>query len=158
MLKQQTGTTKPSIKIRWLDVEEASIVARISRASLPEHQAMDSTRIVAFADTPDHVPKVILANGEIVGFMFFVLHNRVINIRQIAIDPAYRHRGYGLRLVRHLCRQLRTFRRRIIVAKVPEEAYVAQCMFRKAGFKAFQVLDLAEGTFYPMKYVGEPNA
>lgn len=131
-------------KIRWIeDAEdghlEAEQVAAISQACFGT-KGWTVRDVLAFMDATDHIPKVIVYRGEVVGYLFYVLHDRVVEIRQFAVRPDMRRQGIGDRLIKHLVRCLPSLRRLVAGAAVPEYCVPAQLLLRKHEFRAVQTL------------------
>lgn len=148
---------KTTEKIRWIDdagknpepVQVASISQKCFGAG-----GWTAKEVRQFMNRTDHIPKVILRNNKVVGYVFYVLHQRVVEIRQLAVDPEYRRQGLGKQLVQHLLQALPSLRRRVVAIEVPEHHLEAQVFLRDLGFRWFRTLRKGTTTeAYLMKFI-----
>jgi len=73
-------------------------------------------------------------DGRLVGAVLATHDSRKGWINRLAVDPAYRRRGYGLRLVQAAEAWLREQGMRIIAALVESDNPGSLALFRKAGY------------------------
>ena len=73
-------------------------------------------------------------DGRLVGVVLATHDSRKGWINRLAVDPAYRRRGYGLRLVEAAERWLRDQGMQITAALVESDNPASLALFRKAGY------------------------
>ncbi len=71
------------------------------------------------------------------GAMAFLCEPFAFRIVQIAVDPLYRHRGYGRDLVHSLVEEARRQGYPALVAEVRMENHEAIAFYKKLGFQVF---------------------
>lgn len=90
---------------------------------------------------------VILVNGVVVGYVFYALTSRYLNIINFSIHPEHRRFGFGSLLLDHLKTKL-TSKRREIEVYVKETNLPAQLFLRKNFVKCYEII----GEIYVFKY------
>ncbi len=80
------------------------------------------------------------ADGRVLGFMIYELHNTRIHLLNFAVSSACRRQGVGGRMVEKLVGKLSHQRRTRIALEVRETNLAAQLFFRQTGFRAVSVL------------------
>ena len=80
------------------------------------------------------------AEGRVLGFMIYELHNTRIHLLNFAVASDGRRQGVGSRMVDKLVSKLSHQRRTRIALEVRETNLAAQLFFRKNGFRAVSVL------------------
>ena len=73
-------------------------------------------------------------DGRLVGVVLATHDSRKGWINRLAVDPAYRRRGYGLRLIEAAEAWLREQGMRIIAALVESDNPASLALFQKAGY------------------------
>jgi ribosomal-protein-alanine N-acetyltransferase len=77
---------------------------------------------------------------KVVGFMIYELHKTRLHILNFSVAAGVRHRSVGTQMIDKLVGKLSSQRRTEISLEVRETNLGAQLFFRKAGFKATNVL------------------
>ena len=99
---------------------------------------------------------------RIAGFMIYELHRSRLHVLNFAVQPEYRRRGVGTKMISKLVGKLSTQRRDRIMLEVRETNLHAQLFFRNMGFRAISVLrDFYDDTVedaYLMQYRYQPTA
>ncbi len=80
------------------------------------------------------------AEGRVLGFVIYELHNTRIHLLNFAVAPQYRRQGVGTRMIEKLVSKLSHQRRTRIALEVRETNLAAQLFFRENGFRAVSVL------------------
>ena len=80
------------------------------------------------------------AEGRVLGFMIYELHNTRIHLLNFAVASHGRRFGVGSRMVEKLVSKLSHQRRTRIALEVRETNLAAQLFFRQNGFRAVSVL------------------
>jgi ribosomal-protein-alanine N-acetyltransferase len=83
---------------------------------------------------------VVEARKRIAAFMVFELRGSSLRLLSICVDPSFRRRGIGTRLISRLVKKLPRKRRGSIIVEVRESNVEAQVFFRRAGFRAVRVI------------------
>lgn len=98
---------------------------------------------------------------RVVGFMIYELHKTRLHILNFAVRPDYRRRSVGAAMISKLIGKLSLQRRTKILLEVRETNLAAQLFFRRAGFRAVNVLrDFYDDTTedaYLMQYCYQPS-
>lgn len=94
---------------------------------------------------------------EIVGFVVYDLHERKLEILNLAVAPSYYRMGVGQQMIEKLIGKLSPQRRTRINAIVGETNLDAQLFFRAMGFRAIRTLrdhyeDFQPGDAYLFSY------
>jgi ribosomal protein S18 acetylase RimI-like enzyme len=72
--------------------------------------------------------------GQLVGAVVATHDSRKGWINRLAVDPAFRHRGYGLRLVEEAEKELRTQGMQVIATLVESDNPASLALFHKANY------------------------
>ncbi len=146
-------TRNPNVTIRWLhDDREVQEIARISEACFGV-DGWTPERIRHFANGSGHVPKVIVTD-QVVGYFFCVLHESVIEIREITVAPQMQRHGLGSMAITSLIESMPRLHKTILAAVVPEGNLPAQLFFKTLGFEWCRTLNKnLPNAQYGMKYV-----
>lgn len=149
------------VKIRWLDDDKPTDPEPVHVSAISQRclglEGLSPKFVRQFADSTDHIPKVILCGDKVVGYIFYVLYRHVIIVESFAIDPDHQRQGYGKRLLRHLIQALPGLRRRIIAIEIPERALAAQLCLKSVGFRWDRTLKRGGREVYVMKYTRRPG-
>ncbi len=94
-----------NIHIRQATPDDAAGIATVKQFAWPD-EAVDVAQIAQAIAHTQHVTHVVVHNANIIGFVDgFVTRNPAALLRWevdvLAMHPAYRGRGYGVRLVQH---------------------------------------------------------
>lgn len=88
----------------------------------------------AFADGMFNDSYVMLHEGTIVGYIFCYTILDECNIANIAIDPAYRRRGWGAALLSHTVAAVHAKGARFFFLEVRRSNIAAIAMYQRQGF------------------------
>ena len=138
------SATNP-IHIRWLIRRDLDRVLQIERASF--RNPWTENELVADLRGKSTVGIVVEIRDALAAFAIYDLAPAGILLLKLAVDPAYRKRGVGRRILCHLIRKLNG-RRRTLRAYVSERNLGAQLFFQRCGFLATSI---ERGTY------GEPD-
>lgn len=122
--------------IRWMIKQDADRVLEIEHASFASPWTMND--LVAVLHGRSTIGIVVEAHDTVAGFAIYDLGTTGIHMLNLAVDPAYRKRGVGRRMICHLARKL-TGKRRVLRAYVSERNLGAQLFFRQCGFRATSI-------------------
>jgi ribosomal protein S18 acetylase RimI-like enzyme len=125
-------------QIRLLDVADYDrLMALWQRAGLHslKPQGRDSRAEIA-QQLESGIEKILglEIDGQLVGCVVTTHDSRKGWINRLAVDPAYRRRGYGLRLVAAAEEMLRSQGMRIIAALIESDNPASLTLFEQAGY------------------------
>ncbi len=125
------------ISLREANVEDLEQICRIERRSFSDPYPRDLLRMLIVTS---HVFLVAeLKNGGIAGYVCGLIENmqnaRVGHIVSIAVDPSFRHRGIGTRLLREAILRLKERGAKSVILECRESNIVAMRLYEKLGFK-----------------------
>lgn len=124
-----------SSHIRWLTYADMPAVLQIERDCY-EYGPWEKEDFLAFLGSYNSIAIVAEYGGDIRGFMLYEITQVKFNIIECAVDPKFRNKGIGRRLVEKLKERLAVNKRCRISVEVREHNLDAQLFFRALGFKA----------------------
>ena len=143
------------ITIRWMIRLDVPDVMRIELVSFPV--PWTEGELIDCLSQCRHIGMVAEQGDTILGFMVYELQEESLSLLNFAVDPRYRRRRIGKRMVEKLIRKLDQQRRQQIILAVRETNLPAQLFFRSCGFKAAGVFrhyyDDTDEDAYAMRYV-----
>lgn len=88
----------------------------------------------------DVIGKVCSVNDRVVGCVIYKMKQRHLHIISLDVDPAYRRRGVGTKLMEDLQKKIAIGSRwQSITCNVPDNNLSAHLFLRKCGWKAVKV-------------------
>jgi ribosomal-protein-alanine N-acetyltransferase len=142
----------PDIDIGYAGLADAATIARLSRDSI-EH-GLDWTyrapRIVRYVRDPEAVVLAARASGDLAGFAIMQFGDERAHLVLMAVDPAYRRRGIGRRLLGWLVDSAKVAGVLSIHLELRAQNRVAYTLYRASGF--------AESLRIPGYYGGRETA
>lgn len=126
------------IHLRWMIRRDMDDVARIETASFPSPWGEES--FLEQLRREDVVSLIAEVNDRPVGYLIYELRRKSLHVLRMAVDPDYRGRGVGTRLVDKLKAKIgMDTRRDRVTADVADDNTGAQLFLRACGFLAVAV-------------------
>ena len=141
-------------QVRWLIRRDMHDVLIIERASFPDPWTEED--FLHCLRQRYCIGMVAERDGLIVGYMIYTLHDKRLELLNLAVLPDCRRQGVGRAMVDKLIDKLNQQRRRRISLKVIESNLPGQLFFRAMGFRARKVVhgwyDTTDEDAYLMDY------
>jgi [ribosomal protein S18]-alanine N-acetyltransferase len=129
-----------SVHIRWMIRRDMPEVLQIEEASFDHPCVWTETDFLDCLRKRNCIGMVAEHYETIAGFMVYELHKSKLRLLDFAVDPKFRRRRVGTRLIQKLIGKLSTHRRNQITLEVRETNLEAQLFFRQQQFRAVGVL------------------
>ena len=120
--------------IRAATDEDAKEIARIEALSFPAPWTEEMVR----SEIREPIARffVALDGDAIIGYYGFLHILDELHILNVAVDPNYRRRKVGTRLIEHLLEQARVLSARALTLEVRESNLPAISLYEKHGFRS----------------------
>lgn len=124
------------MRIRELEKQDISAVAHIAKISMPYPWDQQ-----VFSDClgDDYYSWVLEINTEIVGFIVILLQVDECQLMNLAINPAYRRRGFAQRLLNQAITFAKSRQVKTLWLDVRESNHVAINFYKKCGWESVAV-------------------
>lgn len=136
--------------IRWMINRDIDDVMQIEIACF-EWQDRWCMPLIRKIGLQRNVIRVVITDeaqyGKIVGFMFYELHPKRLELLRFAVDPSVHRKGYGAAMMQRLINKLSQQNREVVGVDVPEHNVGTQIFLSRCGFKA-----VPAGDFIRMEY------
>lgn len=133
----------PKVRLRYLGLEDYdALLALWRRAGLHSLRPQGRDSRAALAQQLASGVQTILGlehDGQLVGAVIATHDSRKGWINRLAVDPAYRRRGYGARLIAAAEEALRERDIHVIAALIEPGNTASLALFRKAGYAEMPV-------------------
>ena len=125
------------IVIRRMHLEDVRAVITLDRASFPLPWSERAYRLELTENTAAHlfVAETAGERPRVIGYGGFWFLVEEAHISTLAVDPCYRRKGIGGRLLRHLLREARKLGAETVTLEVRASNREAQALYRKHGFE-----------------------
>jgi len=124
--------------IRWIARSDLPDVLKIEKASF--ENPWTEQDFIYFLRQRKTLGMVIECDNIVIGYMVYKLRKSEYYLKNLAIHPDFRRRGFGAKLIKKLVDKLLTGNRDNIYLNVVETNLGAQLFFKAVGFKAFSIL------------------
>jgi ribosomal-protein-alanine N-acetyltransferase len=129
-------TLTPTLRPHTADDLEA--LAAIEEASFPNAWSRDA--LAGFLQREDSDCRVIELAGRVVGFFVVLIEPDRLHMVNIAVDPEFRRRGLALHALDRIDELALERGAEQIVLEVRETNLDAQLLYRKAGYRAVEIV------------------
>ena len=125
------------VQVRWLIRRDMDHVMAIERASFSDPWSEEE--FLCCLRQKNTIGRVAEINYQIVGYMIYELHKRVVRIANFAVDPEYRRQDIGTAMLASLKERI-DHRRSTITAEIRDSNLTAHQFFAANDFLALSVL------------------
>ena len=129
----------PEFTIEWIGDNDLEQISEISKEFFGS-KSLHKHFIQHFMLMPDHIPMVMKYSNppgiqdEVLGYVFYVLHEKFVLIAQLAIAKKHQRKGLGKQLLDHAKCLTKKYRRRLLAINVIEDNLPAQLFLKDSGF------------------------
>lgn len=153
-----TKTTQSDILMRWLIRRDMPIVLEIESRSFRHPWTED--HFLSEVRRANVIGMVATHESQVCGYTIYAIHDKHIEILNLAVHPDYRRMGAGRTMLNMLKRKLAFRRRGDMCLYVSEANLAGQLFFKANGFQAIEVCKDLYATYgedaYLMSYrIGE---
>lgn len=135
-----------SVSIRWMTTEDMDAVIRIERESYEDPWLMKN--FIECMRDPTCIPQVALVEGEVAGYVLFMIKTDSYEIVNITASDDYSDHEIGGRLLDHIekkvAKQSSKFRDRVEMVCHDSDLYT-HLFLKRHGYKATKIMR----SFYP---------
>lgn len=131
------------ISIRWADAFEIPDLALIFAQCSDEDPATSEQALRAFMEKPAHTIVAAEADGELAGFICYVIDadKGVVALDWLAVAPRFRRMGVAKALLDFVDRRRRQIIGTALTAQVAEDNLPAQMLLKKSGFTCTRIYE-----------------
>ena len=148
----------PKVHVRWMIRRDMPEVLRIENQSFDFPWSDDD--FIRCLRQRNCIGMVAEVDDRVVGYMIYELHKIRLHVINFAVDPTYRNKDVGTKMIQKLIDKLSYGRRTRIMLEIQDSNLGGQMFFATNGFKAVSVIkgfyEQGDSDAYLMQYVLPP--